>query len=116
MDKVQALHQFWSSFDIKAYDESTVPDDIKMPYLTYEVNIGDYGEDMPCSVSLWYYDRTWDDIDAKAEEIDNALKNGGVSIAYDGGSIWIKKDSRRRLVDENDMIRHYIINTIIEYH
>ena len=35
MDKQQAIHGFWSSFGITAYDENSVPDDAELPYITY---------------------------------------------------------------------------------
>ena len=37
MDKSQAVHDFWSSFGLTAYDENAVPDNAQMPYITYSV-------------------------------------------------------------------------------
>ena len=118
MDKIQALHNFWSSFGLKAYDESTVPDDAQMPYITYECNVGDYGEDVASSASVWYYGDSWKPIENKMTEIDERLKDGGATIGYDGGNIWIKKSSpyRSRVEDSNDMVRRYLVNVMIEYH
>ena len=127
MDKVQAIHSFWNSFGIKAYDETTVPDEMsflntkntnKNPYITYEVNIGDYGENVASAVSVWYYDDSWKNIESKVKQIDERLSNGGVQIPYDDGSIWIKKGNpyRTRVSDSNDMVRRYLVNIYIEYH
>jgi hypothetical protein len=127
MDKVQAIHSFWNSFGIKAYDETTVPDEMSFtnpnnedlsPLITYEVSIGDYGENVASAVSVWYYGDSWKDIEAKVKQIDERLSNGGVQIPYDEGSIWIKKANpfRQRVLDSNDMVRRYLINTYIEYH
>ncbi len=118
MDKVQALHSFWSQFGIKAYDESTVPDDAKMPYITYEVSVGDFGDDIASSASVWYYDDGWQAIENKVKQIDEVLSDGGVCIPYDDGNIWIKRSSpyKVRVADLNDMVRRYMLNVIIEYH
>lgn len=127
MDKVQAIHSFWNSFGIKAYDETTVPDEMSFtnpnnedlsPLITYEVNIGDYGENVASAVSVWYYDDGWKNIESKVKQIDERLSNGGVQIPYDNGSIWIKKGNPylTRVSDSNDMVRRYLINTYIEYH
>lgn len=118
MDKVQALHSFWSSFGIKAYDESTVPDDAKMPYITYEVTVGDYGEDVASSASVWYYGDSWKPIEDKMKQIDEGLPNGGTCVSYDEGNIWIKRGApyKQRVPDSNDMVRRYYINVMIEYH
>ena len=37
MNNLQALHKFWSGFDLPAYDETTVPVQASTPYITYEV-------------------------------------------------------------------------------
>lgn len=127
MDKIQALDSFWNSFGVKAYDESTVPDEMsflnpkntdKNPYITYEVNIGDYGENTPCAVSVWYYDKGWKKIENKIKEIDERISEGGIQIPYDNGTIWIKRSQpyRSRVGESNDMTRRYLINLLIEFH
>ena len=117
MDKVQALHQFWSSFGIKAYDESSVPSDAQLPYITYDVAIDSFGSDVAMSASLWYYGTSWADITRKSFEIAEVLNNGGKTISYDGGLLWIKKASpfMQRIGDTNDMIRRVLINISAEY-
>lgn len=127
MDKIQAIHSFWNSFGIKAYDESTVPDSMSFtnpnnedldPYITYELSMAEFGNEVASAVSLWYYGDSWKAIETKAKQIDERLSNGGVQIPYDEGSIWIKKANpfRQRVSDSNDMVRRYLINTYIEYH
>jgi len=118
MDKIQAIQSFWSSFGLPAYDNSTVPDDAEMPYITYELNIGDYGEDVATTASVWYYGKSWKPIEEKMKEIDEVFNNGGININYDDGNIWLKKGTpyRMRIADENDMVRRYVINVMIEYH
>lgn len=38
MNKAQAIQAFWESFGVPAYEESTVPDDAVMPYITYSMD------------------------------------------------------------------------------
>lgn len=127
MDKIQAINGFWNSFGIKAYDVATVPEEMnftnpknedKLPYITYEVNVGDYGDDVVASASVWYYSRNWKAIEDKMKDIDEVFNNGGAVVGYDGGNVWIKKANpyRMRVQDENDMVRRYVINVMIEYH
>lgn len=127
MDMLQALNSFWNSFGLKAYDETTVPDEMrftndenkgKNPYITYEVNVGEFGESVVSAVNVWYYDKGWKAIDTKIKEIDARICKGGVQILYDEGTIWIKTGTPylSRVEESNDMIRRYLLNTIIEYH
>lgn len=44
MDRAQAIHSFWNSFGLKAYDENTVPDNAKLPYITYEVAVSSFDD------------------------------------------------------------------------
>ena len=88
----QTIHQFWSSFGLTAYDENTVPDDATMPYLTYDVNVGDITSGpVTMQASLWYRSMSWKEITEKSDEIRNYLGMGGVMIEHDSGAIWIKR-------------------------
>ena len=37
MTKAEALHSFYSSFGLTAYEENSVPDDAEFPYITYNI-------------------------------------------------------------------------------
>ena len=88
----QAIHNFWSSFGLTAYDENGVPDNAKLPYITYSVNIGDITSGpVTMQASLWYRSMSWKEITEKSEEIRNHLGIGGVMIEHDDGAIWIKR-------------------------
>ena len=88
----QAIHKFWSSFELTAYDENSVPDNAKLPYLTYSVNVGDITSGpVTTQASLWYRSMSWKEITEKSEEIRNHLGIGGVMIEHDDGAIWIKR-------------------------
>ena len=88
----QAIHNFWSSFGLTAYDENSVPDNSELPYITYAVNVGDITSGpVTTQASLWYRSMSWKEITEKSEEIRNHLGIGGVMIEHDDGAIWIKR-------------------------
>lgn len=121
MDKAQALHSFWSSFGLAAYDESSVPtgDDVpSFPYITYSVSTDNFGNDVGLSGSLWYRSTSWAAISQKAEEIEKALYDMTSPIKIDGGFLWLKRGSpfAQRMSDPNDdMIRRIYINITAEF-
>ena len=118
MNKEQTLHAFWSNFGLKAYDENSVPDTAKLPYLTYESSVDDFGKPLAQTVNLWYRSSSWTDIVAKEQQISDYITRGGRMIAYDGGAMWIQKGSpwAQRLEEESDAdIRRMILNVVIEY-
>lgn len=124
MTKEQALHNFWSSFGLTAYDENTVPDDATLPYITYQVSTGSYGSSIVMSAALWYRSQSWKDITAKAEEISNYIGLGGKVIKHDTGAIWVKQAntfaqrmnegaSTQQSIDRT--IRRIILNIVVDF-
>lgn len=121
MTKEQALHAFYSEFGLAAYQEDTVPtgaDKPAFPYLTYEVAVDSFGEEIPLSMSIWYRSTSWSAANAKANEIVKAVTRGGRLISCDGGGFWIKPATPfvRSMGDEADnMIKRKVFNFSIEY-
>lgn len=119
MDKAQALQVFWSSFGLPAYDETTVPDDAKMPYITYRVATDSLESVLPLSASLWYRDKSWAEITQKSEEVATAIaQHGFVSYPVDGGYIWIVKGvpfAQRMREENDDMVRRIYLNVTVEF-
>ena len=123
MTKEQALHSFWSSFGLTAYDENTVPDDATLPYLTYSVSVGDYGSSVTMPASLWYRSKSWKDITEKANEIGNQIGLGGNIVRHDDGVLWIKRASTfaQRMSagstesDRDSSIRRIVLNIVVDY-
>lgn len=116
-NKEQALQSFWASFNIPAYDESTVPDGAELPYITYSVSINDFKVPVVMTANIWYKDTSWSDITAKYNEIADAIGIGGKMIPYEEGAIWLYKGSpfAQRVRDEDDMIRRIYLNIEAEY-
>lgn len=119
MDKAQAIHEFWSSFNIPAYDQSSVPDGAVMPYITYEVSSGSVGAVLTLSASVWYRTSSWVDISRKVAEIGEKLGSEGFYIGeVDGGYMWaVQGDTfAQRMTDPaDDMIRRYYLQVSAEF-
>ena len=117
-DKWTALDTFWNSFGIPAYDENTVPDDAVMPYITYEASISNVFDRIPLNGSLWYRSTAWQGISQKASEIESYIE-GGVGVPYDGGRLWITKESpfaQRMNEPTDDFVRRIVLQIGAEYH
>lgn len=127
LNRAQALHQFWSSFTsggaaVKAYDESTVPDDKdistpKYPRITYTVSNGEFENPVMLSANLWDYGTSWERLSLLEQDIFDAIGYGGKMLEFDDGKIWIKRGSPfgQRMSDENKMVRRIYINVEAEY-
>lgn len=125
MDKIQALHSFWSSFGIPAIDEQSAYDDktlnelnITFPYITYEVAQDSFNYPAAIGADLWYQSTSWSAITAKAQQIEAEIGRGGKIVRYDGGAIWITRASpfSQRLAAENDYdVRRVHININAEF-
>lgn len=119
MTKEQALHKFFNRFGITGYRATSVPDDVILPYLTYDAPISSFEEDpVSITLNLCFYTDSEADPDAKAEEIRQAIGMGGVLLYCDGGSIWLKWGVPwcQSLVDDtNRNIKRRYINITAEY-
>lgn len=118
MNKIQALSSFWNSFNLTAYDAYTVPDDARLPYITYEASSDNFGNVLIQTASLWYHSSSWLDITNKEQEIADFITRGGRMIKYDDGCMWIQKASpwAQRLDDpSDDMIRRIVLNVMVEF-
>ena len=118
MDKGQALYNFWSSFELTAYDEQTVPDNAVPPYITYETITDSLGNRLPLTGSIWDRSSSWEYVTKKAQAIANHIGEGGVLYGYDDGALWITRGSSfaQRIADPNDDgIRRMHININAEF-
>ena len=121
MTKAAAIYQFWSSFGIPAYDENSVPSDedgAEFPYITYQVVTDSFGNDVALTGSVWYRSTSWKEANAKAQEISDKISRGGVTIACDGGVIWIRRGvpfAQSMGDDSDDLIKRKYINLVAEF-
>lgn len=121
MTKEAALHAFYSSFGLKAYEENAVPtgdDAPDFPYLTYSVSSDSIGTDVALTASLWYRGTSWVQANAKAEEISRRIGRGGKILPCDGGAIWLRRGTpfAQSMGDESDdQIKRKYINITAEF-
>ena len=118
MTKAAAIYQFWNSFGLTAYEENTVPDDAKFPYITYQLVTDSFDREVAVTASLWYRSESWTDINAKTEEISQEISRGGKIIACDGGAIWLKRGQpfAQNMRDESDdLIKRKYLNITAEF-
>ena len=118
MTKAAAIYQFWNSFGLTAYEENTVSDDAKFPYITYQLVTDSFDREIPLSASLWYRSESWTAINAKTEEISQKISRGGKIVACDGGAIWLKRGQpfAQNMGDESDdLIKRKYLNITAEF-
>lgn len=120
MNKWQALDEFWNSFDIPAFEQSTVPEDETLRgdfYITYEAVTDSLDRAVPMSASIWKLNTTkWDEISQKAEQVSDALVQVK-TIPLDVGYLYITRGTpfAQRMSDENDNVRRIYLNIMAEY-
>lgn len=117
LNKVQAYFDFWGKFGWQVYDENSVPDDASLPYITSDFSYDSFLYEVGLTPSLWDRSTSWETVEQKAAEIEQAIGRGGVLVKYDGGAFWLKKANpfAQRLADEDDSIRRIVINISVEY-
>ena len=117
MDKEQALHSFWNSFGIPAYDETSVPDDTVGPYITYSVATGSLGDVIGLTATIWYSGTSWADVTKKKNQIAEAIGLGGKILELDNGYIWLNRGYTfaQRLTGQKDSVRAYYLQLNAEF-
>ena len=118
MNKIQTLHSFWSGFGLKAYDETSVPDETEYPFITYEVSSDNFGNTLMQSASIWYRSSSWADITLKEQEIADYITRGGRTLAYDGGAMWLQMGTpwaQRMSEPSDEMVRRIVLSIVVEF-
>lgn len=119
MNKIQALNQFWQDASgLQVYDETSVPDDAQLPYLTCEFTSDSFGTELALTASLWYRSASWVAITQKEITISDYIGRGGRMVAYTDGAFWIRKGTpwaQRMSEASDDMIRRIVLNVSIEF-
>ena len=119
LDKFQALHYFWNSFGIPAYESTTVPESTNLGdfYITYEATIDSLDRAVPMSASIWKRNTmSWEEISQKAEEISDALTQV-YTVPMRVGYLYITRGTpfAQRMSDEDESTRRIYLNIMAEY-
>ena len=115
MTKSAALYSFFSSFGVQAYQDTSVPADAEMPYLTYQNVQDNWGAPVALTVNLWWRTESEKLLNDKVDEISAALPR---YVPCDGGAILFSRGSpfSQALIDDKDpTIKRRYMNVIAEY-
>lgn len=117
MDKWQALHDFWSGFGIPAYDETDIPDDAVMPYITYTASVSPFESYDLLTASVWYRSTSWEAISKKVEEISKAITPYKLQRVDSNQYIHLTRGSpfAQRMADLDLSVRRVYINVTAEF-
>lgn len=118
MNKDQAIHSFFSSFNWMAYDENSVPENEPFPYITHEGSVDLFGTEIAQTGSIWTRSSSWSDAINKRIELEQRIGRGGILLTYDGGAVWIRMGTpwAQRLGDAgDDMVKRIVFNYTVEF-
>lgn len=118
MNKSQAIHEFWNSFGVNAYDENTVPPDAEFPYITYSVITDSFEHPVNLSASIWDRNTSWKRVSDLSDEIGTRLnEHGSTLIKLDDGYLWMTQGNpfAQRTNDPDDSIRRIYLNIDTEF-
>lgn len=112
----QTLKTFFSGFDIPAYTLQSVPDEVKLPYLTYQLIEPEWNEQASMYCRVWYPKKRLPDLLAKADQIVAAIGTGK-EFAQTGGYIVLYPSTPliQIMSDEHTQSAHIML-TINAYH
>lgn len=119
MNKAQKLNEFWNSFNVPAYDATSVPSNVEFPYISFSVSEDSIENIVSLDASIWYKSYSWAEIENKTNEIAKRLgEYGHLILTIDDGYIFLAKGTpfAQRMSDPNDdTIRRMYINIMAEY-
>lgn len=112
-----AIYEWINGFEIPAYPVSSTPDQADYPYITYNLVIGDFYNEVSMQVDVWYYTESESAINAKVREIESAITGGRNRIAYDGGGILLFKGSpwAQAVQDTDNAVKRRYINLDMQF-
>ena len=118
MTKNKALFAWFNEF-MPFYRASSVPDDVVLPYGTYEYIDSAFDlSEVGLTINLWFRTESEAIPDEKAQELAERIGYGGVTIPCDEGYIWLKRGSpwcQSLTYEEDPGIKRRYINISAEY-
>lgn len=111
----KALYNFFSGFGLDAYAEHSIPDDAELPYITYQLIEPDWRDSATMYARVWYRSSSLVAINAKVDEIKNAIGEG-VSLPTDGGAVYLGKGTpfaQYMPMEGDDTLKAVYLNLII---
>lgn len=117
----EALFRFWSSFSVPAFEENSVPsgeDFPGFPYITFPMVKSNFGDDSHIFVSVWTHSSSWEQAVSISDQVEEALKEGGICLGYDGGMVWVSSGSpfSRGTGDPNDdQVKRMLLDVVLHF-
>lgn len=112
-----ALYAFFSSFGIPAYVTDNIPDNVQMPYITYDVIEPEPLASGRLNASVWYRGTSYTEISAKVDQIKAAIGNG-VSLPTPTGSVYLFRENNsafaRFMNDPNRETKRALLAILIQ--
>ena len=90
-ETMKALYRFFSGFGMDAWPENNVPSDARPPYITVQRVRPAWRATVPLYARVWYRSNSYEAIDAKIDEIEEAIGEG-VSIPTEHGAVYLFKE------------------------
>lgn len=88
----EALKSFFGGFGVPAYSETSVPDDIQLPYITYPMKEPEWSQPTSFYIVLWCRTKGYVDALAKADQITAAIGDG-VRLEIASGWVVIRPEN-----------------------
>lgn len=107
-----ALNSFFSGFGLQAYAEDTVPENARLPYITYSVNVPEWDQKASNYARVWDRTKSNAGIIAKADQITAAIGEYK-KIPFTGGYLVIWPETPLTQVVVDGDVRYAYINLSI---
>lgn len=117
MNVEQAIHEFWGSFGVPAYNEYSVPDTAELPYIVHSNGSDIFGNEIPLVGEIFDESISWRKVTEIKDKVSKLLGWGGAVIKTDNGYIWIKRGSpfAQQMGDEDKSLKRIVINITVEF-
>ena len=96
---LRALNAFFGGFGLPAFSRDNVPDDARMPYITFEASVPAPTQRALLHAWVWYRGTDLAPAAAKVDEICMALQNGA-ALKTATGAVYLFPDTRTPFAQE----------------
>ena len=110
-----ALKTFFGGFDLPAYQEGTVPENVQLPYITYNLSVREWNQKASLYAQVWDRTTTNEGIIQKADQITQAIWEGK-KIPFDGGYLVIWPETPLIQIMTDGDYRYAYINLSVNFY
>lgn len=113
----EAQQAYWSKFGIPAYNELTVPEELRgrYPYLTYQAVEGSLDGQLTASAALYYRSMSWEGITNKVTEMKPLIND---MVPVQGGYMKVRKPAAhfaQQGTDPDPAVRKMVLTVEVEF-